>query len=405
MNLVLKIARRYLFAKKSTNAINIITGIAVFGVAVGTAALVLVLSVFNGFEDLITNMYSAFNPDVKVTPIEGKTFEIDSIKIEELYKIDGILAVSQTLEEVAYFEYKDNQDIGIVKGVDDLYNKVTGIDSTVQEGNYILKEGNLNMAVLGLGMRDKLGVNIDDKLATLSVYMPKRKRTSVFQQQFNKQFIYPAGTFVIQTEYNNQYILTSLDFARRLLDHNNEVSALEIKVQNGYDTPATLEAIGAVMGENFAVKNRYQQQESFLKLMKMEKWLSFAIVGLMMLMISFNLVGALWMIVLEKKQDIAILKSMGATDQLVRRIFLGEGLLLSLLGIVIGFVLALAIYTLQKNVGIVSVPGEFIIDAYPISIRLFDFFIVALTVCAIGWLASLAPALRAERVPAMIKEE
>ncbi|GJM36268.1 MAG: membrane protein [Saprospiraceae bacterium] len=405
MNLALKIARRYLFAKKSTNAINIITGIAVFGIAVGTAALVLVLSVFNGFEDLITNMYSAFNPDVKITPIEGKTFQVDSTKIKELYGIEGVMYVSQSLEEVAYFEYKDNQDIGIVKGVDDLYNKVSGIDSTVLEGSYKLREGNRNTAILGLGMRDKLGVNIDDQLATLSVYMPKRKRTSVFQQQFNKHFIYPAGTFVIQTEYNNQYVLTSLDFARRLLDYKNEVSALEIRLDKNYDEATTVKAIKTTMGESFAVKNRYQQQESFLKLMQMEKWLSFAIVGLMMLMISFNMIGALWMVVLEKKEDIAILKSMGATDRLVRRIFLGEGLLLSFLGICIGFLLALIIYGLQKNIGIVSVPGEFIIDAYPISIRIFDFTIVAITVSAIGWLASLAPALRAERVPAMIKEE
>ncbi len=404
MNLPLSIARRYLFAKKSTNVINIITAISVFGIAVGTAALVLVLSVFNGFEDLITGMYNNFNPDVKVLPAKGKTFEISEEKIASLQAIDGVQYVSQTLEEVALFDYKDNQNLGIIKGVDEYYAEVSNIDSTVREGKYQFKEGEQNFAVLGLGMRNRLGVNIDDLLSPISVYMPKPKKV-LFGDPFYRLSVYPAGSFSIQQDFDHRYVLTSLEFTRKLLRVDNIVSALEIKLFPGFSQDAVLDEIGRIMGDGFKIKNRDQQEESFFKLMKMEKWLSFAIVGLMMVMIAFNIVGALWMIVLEKKRDIAILKSMGAADGLVRNIFLSEGFLISILGMLLGFFFALLIYFVQKTIGIVSIPGNLIVDAYPISIRIVDFFIVALTVSFIGILASLPPAFRAKRVPPLILEE
>ncbi|MCP3929923.1 MAG: ABC transporter permease [Bacteroidetes bacterium] len=405
MNLALKIARRYLFAKKSTNAINIITGISVFGIAVGTAALILALSVFNGFEDLITSLYSNFNPDVKVTPVKGKTFVPDSTKLLQILDLDGVKYVSQSLQEVAFFEYKNNQDFGILKGVDPFYNKVTSIDSTVREGDYILRQEDRNMAVLGVGMRNKLGVSIEDFLTSVGVYMPRRKKVGPLQQPFKKRFVYPAGTFVIQQDFDNQYVLTSLEFVRNLLDLKGHVSALEIKLNEEISKQRTIEAIQAILGEGFAVKDRYRQEEAFLKLMKMEKWLSFVIVGLMLVLIAFNVIGALWMIVLEKKKDIAILKSMGAMDRTIRNIFLNEGLLLSFLGIISGFVLAIILYILQITVGIITIPGDFVIEVYPISMRLFDFIIVTLTVATIGLLASILPAQHAKRIPAMIREE
>ncbi len=404
MNLPLHIARRYLFAKKSTNVINIITGIAVFGISVGTAALILVLSVFNGFEDLITSMYSYFNPDVKVAPVQGKFFEASDSLLAEIKTIPGVEYVSETMEEVAVFEYKDNNAIGVLFGVDEHYRNVLNIDSTVREGSFKLYSGR-HHAVLGLGMRNKLGVNINDEFAALNVYMPKRKKVGLFEPMFVKRFAYPSGTFMIQPEFDNQYIFTSLAFARELLGIGKKVSSLQIKLAPGFDIPETLEAIQEIVGPDYTVKNKYQQQESFLKLMQVEKWLSFAIVGLMMLLISFNMIGALWMIVLEKQKDISILKSMGATSKLVRNIFLFEGLLLTGMGILIGFILAWAIYFLQKSVGIISVPGDFIIDAYPMSMQFFDFFVVAVIVGIIGLLVSIAPARRAMKVPAMMREE
>ncbi|MCO6493140.1 MAG: ABC transporter permease [Phaeodactylibacter sp.] len=409
MNLSLRIARRYLFAKKSTNAINIITGIAVFGIAVGSAALVLVLSVFNGFEDLITTMYSNFNPDIKVTPARGKTFGADTVMLEKLLALDGVQQVSRTLEEVAFFEYKDNQDFGTLKGVDENFNKVVGIDTTVKEGEYRFEENGRQLAILGLGMRNKLAANVGDRFAEMAVYMPKREQSSgIFGAQvqpFRRRYIYPGGTFVIQQEFDNQYVLASLEFARQLIGTENEVSALELRMAPGAETEEVVAAVQGVMGPDFEVKSRYEQEASFLRLMQVEKWLSYAIASLMLLLVAFNIVGALWMVVLEKQKDISILKSMGALNTTVRNIFLNEGLLLSLLGIGIGFVLAIVLYVLQKTVGIVSVPGNFVVQAYPISMRFVDFIVVALTVTAIGVLASVPPALRAMKVSALIREE
>lgn len=405
MNLALKIARRYLFAKKSTNIINLITGIAVLGLAMGTAALILVLSVFNGFEDLITSLYSNFNPDVKITPLHGKTFVMDEATLNKLRRLEGVAHVSQTLEEVAFFEYDNKQDFGILKGVDDQFAKVTGIDSTVREGRYTLQEKSVEMAVLGLGMRNKLSVNVENFVTPLMVYLPKRKQTGPFEPQFRKGIAYPAGTFVIPQEFDQQYVLSSLAFARELLALPEGLSSLEIGLKSGVNNPEMVAKIQEIVGGNLVVKNRYAQEEAFMKLMLLEKWMSFAIVSLMLLLVAFNLIGALWMIVLEKKKDIAILKSMGALDQTIQNIFLNEGLLLSGIGVVSGIIIALSIYFIQKNYGIVPIPGAFIIDSYPISIRFFDFMVVSITVLAIGLLASIPPSLRAKRIMATSREE
>lgn len=225
MNLPLKIAHRYLFARKSTNAINIITGISVLGISIGTAALVLVLSVFNGFEDLILGLFSRFNPDVKITVTEGKTFVPDPEKLAQLTSVPGVLVVSQTLEEVAFFEYRESQDFGILKGVDSLYQSVNGIDSMIFEGQYLLKKNGRNYAVLGGGMRNKLQVDIEDPFEILNIYMAKRKSSGGLDQQFKKRFTYPSGSFKIQQDFDNQYILTDIEFARELTGAEGEVSA------------------------------------------------------------------------------------------------------------------------------------------------------------------------------------
>ncbi|MCH2083765.1 MAG: ABC transporter permease [Saprospiraceae bacterium] len=407
MNLALHIARRYLFGKRSTNAINIITSIAVLGIAIGTAALVLVLSVFNGFEDLITAMYSNFNPDIEITAAKGKTFEEDPSKVVKLFQLEGVYAVAKTLEETAFFVYKENQEFGTLKGVDKYYKSVTGIDSTIREGRFQLQEEDRSMAVSGLGMRNKLGLNVDDLFSSINVYMLKRKQSSGLMKSkpFRTKHLYPAGTFIVQTDYDNQYILTNLNFVRELMGASNELSALELSIAPGYDIPETRAQIRAIMGDEFIIKNRYEQQEAFMKLMQMEKWLSYAIIGLMVLMVALNMVGALWMIVLEKKKDIAILKSMGAVSTTIRNIFLSEGLLLCSLGLIVGFVLAIGTYFLQMYYGIIGVPGDFIVDAYPMSIRFVDFITVTITVLSIGLIASIPPALRAVRVSAMIREE
>lgn len=406
MNLALRIARRYLFARRSTNAINIISGIAVFGISIGAAALVLVLSVFNGFEDLILGMYNRVNPDIKVTVAKGKTFSADSLFLSRIEAVGGVETLSQTLEEIAVFTYKNNRNFGLLKGVDDNYNLVTGIDSSLREGIYQFGRGQKNNLVMGLGMRNRLEVNIRDEFTPVEVYMLKRKKVSAFEKQFLQRSGYPVGTFMVQTDFDAQYVLSSLDFARQLLNASvDEISALEIKLASGVSGDRVLQELRALLGPDYVVENRYEQEEAFLKLMKMEKWLSYAIVGLMMALVAFNLVGALWLVVLEKRKDIAILKSMGATRSMVRNIFLLEGILLSLLGTLAGFAFALLLFAAQKYAGLVSVPGNLIIDAYPISLRLIDFLIVGITVTGIGFLASWLPARKAQKLPAIIIEE
>lgn len=407
MNLPLKIARRYLFAKKSTNAINIISGISVLGLALGAAALVLVLSVFNGFEKLITGMMSNFNPDVKIVATKGKTFTSDSLKINQLRQIKGVDLLSETLEETAFFEYEKSQAIGTLKGVDDNFSKINRIDSTVREGRYLLHDTQNDYAVLGGGIRNQLGVYERNMLTPLSIYMPKRGEVGVLEQPFAKRFVYPAGAFVIQSEVDNQYVLTNLQFVRDILNTENEVSAYEIKLKPDANASSALSEIRAIMGNDFTVKDHYQQDEAFLKLMNIEKWMSYAILSLTILLVAFNMVGSLWMMVLEKKQDISILKSMGAQDKLIRNIFLNEGFLLCGMGLMSGFVVAIILYVfhIYTEGGLVPLPPGFASDRYPVALKTVDFVVVATTVIVIGLLASLPAALRAMRVETAMKEE
>jgi lipoprotein-releasing system permease protein len=404
-SLAWRVARRYLFARKSTNIINLITGIAVLGLAIGTAALILVLSVFNGFQDLLDGMYSNFNPDIKITPAQGKTFVIDAATLDRIRKTPGVANVAQTLEEVAFFEYEGQQDFGILKGVDQDFVKVTAIDSTVKEGAYQLHNGDLEMMVVGLGMRNKLGINVNDFAAPIITYLPKRKEAAGLDQQFRKGIAYPAGTFMIQQDFDGQYVLSSLEFVRYLLNQADALSSLEIRCTPGYDSKKVIAQLRKELGRSYTLKTRYQQQEAFMKLMELEKWMSFAIVSLMLMLVAFNLIGALWMIVLEKKKDISILKAMGAQNNTIRNIFLNEGALLSGLGIGVGIILALLIFIVQKTFGLVGMPGSFAVDSYPISLRFGDFIVVGLTVLGIGLLASLLPALRARQIPTISKEE
>jgi lipoprotein-releasing system permease protein len=406
LNFPLLIARRYLFAKRSTNAINIITGISVLGVAIGTAALLLVLSVFNGFEDLLAGLFGHFNPEIKVTAAKGKTFPVDSLVLARVRGLDGVAIVSQTLEEIAFFEYDGSQDFGVLKGVDKAFARVNGIDSTIREGNYRLQQEDRNCAVLGAGMRNKLSVNVENFAVPLTVYMPVEQTGGVLDKPFKMRLVYPTGTFAIQQEFDNQYILTNLDFARDLLGVSDSiVSAIEIKCKPGADIRAVKVRVQEIMGPRLVVKDHFEQNEAFFKVMKLEKWMGFAITSLMLILMAFNTLGALWMIVLDKQKDIAVLKSMGATDQAVGRIFLLEGLLLTLLGMAIGLVLAVVLYTVQKTYGLITIPQGFLVDSYPIAMRWQDFLPVTATVMAIGLLASVAPARRAGRIPAYMREE
>ena len=394
-----------LYATTSVNAIHIINAIAATGIAIGTAALILVLSVFNGFEDLISQLFSNFNPDIKVELAQGKSFEADTTLTTRLRQVEGVLYLSETFEEVAFFEYEGSQDFGIIKGVDEFFRLVNGIDTTVREGTYKLQTGEVYYAVLGGGMRNKLSVNVDNDLTPLRVYMPKRGQTmGVMEAPFTTKLVYPAGTFVIQQDFDNQYVLSSLEFVENLLGRPGYRSSFEIKMTPDADKEKTLAQIRQIMGPDFVVKDRYRQDEAFLKLMNIEKWMSFAILSLTLVLVAFNIIGCLWMIVLEKRSDIAVLRSIGANQYLVRNIFLKIGLLLSGMGMVIGIIAALNIYFLQKTYGILPIPEGFVVTSYPMSLRGTDFLAIAAVIALIGIIASLPAALKAVQVPAVFRE-
>ncbi len=395
MNLPFFIARRYLLAKKSSNAINIITGISVAGIAIGTAALVLVLSVFNGLGELVMTLTSNFNPDIKITPTKGKTFQPDSSKIYQIAQLPGVQYLSRSVEEVAFFEYQGTQDFGILKGIDSIYSKVSNIDTALEEGNFRLKQGDRYLAVLGKGMRNKLTVQIENVLEPIAIYMPRTDEATAMETQFRKRFIYPVGTFATQQDNDNQYVLASLRFVQELLGNDRNLSALELKLLPDADLLKTKASIAQILGTDVTIKDKLEQEEAFLKIMNLEKWMAFAILTLTLMLVIFNMVGALWMIVLDKKKDISILKSMGMTKENIRNIYLFEGFLLSIIGAVIGFVIAIVLYLIQKNFGIISMPEGFVVDSYPISLKLTDFIFIGITVLGLGFLASILPSKRA----------
>lgn len=398
MKLTFDIAKRYLISKKSTNAINIITWISILGISIGTAALIIILAVFNGFESLIGDMFSAFNPDIKVSPIEGKYFDVTDEQLKQIEAIPDVEAVSRTIEEVAIFEYNNIQKAGIIKGVDDAFSKVTEIDSMMRLGKYRLTEDNINYTVIGRALSINLNINVLDPLTPVTIYMPMREKGG-FMSQMGKDFktrsIYPTGTFMAGDDTDTQYMLASFQFVNELLSQVNRCSFLEINTSANANEETIRTGLNDILGEGFRVENRYQQDAEFLKIMNIEKWVSYLITCLVLFIIAFNMVGSLWMIVLEKKKDLSILSSMGYTRQSVRSLIIALGLWMCIIGIGVGIILAIAFYLLQVNYGLIGVPSGFMINAYPVELRLMDFIVVIITVLSIGMLASLIPAHRA----------
>jgi len=405
MSLSFSIAKRYLFGKKTTNAINIITGISVIGIAIGTAALILILSVFNGFESLIKDYVDDFNPDLKVSLIEGKRFVCTDSLVASIQNINGVSVVSKTLEEVALFEYNDIQEAGVIKGVDNLFAEVTTIDSTIKQGEYIIESEQQYFAVTGYGLARKLSMNLEDFRTSLSIYLPKRKKMSALEKDFIAKDILPSGFFSIQNDKDHQYVITSLDLIEGLLKSRGQITALEVKLDNEAMESEVGQSIAELMGDEFKIQNRYQQEETYFKVMNIEKYMSLLIGSFTILLVAFNLIGSLWMIVLEKKKDIAILRSMGSTAQNIQSLFMKEGVMITLLGLLLGIALSLIIYYIQVRFGLIAMSGIQIVEAYPIELRWGDYLLVVMIVLVIGCLASLLPSKKAAKIPAMIREE
>lgn len=405
MSLPFLFARRYLFGKKSTNAINIITGISVLGISIGSAALILVLSVFNGFQDLLLNLMNTMHADLRVTPVEGKTFPIDSSLVDSIYQIPGVASVSHTLEETALIEYNNNQDFCTLKAVPENYDSTTTIGSAIIEGNFILKKNGTDYLIIGAGIANRLSVNLADPFEAVTVYMPEHRQTGPLGRPFRVRRAFPAATFSIKQDYDYQYVFCGLAFLQGILDLEGKASAIEIKVADASSRDRVKQELMHIMGDRFEINNKLEQDAEIFKLMNVEKWMSYGIVFLTLLIVSFNLIGALWMIVLEKAKDISILKSMGAVNSLVRRIFLFEGLFITLIGIFSGFVMATVFYILQMQYGIITVPEGFVVQSYPMALQVTDFLVVLVSVGAIGLLASVLPARKAASFPAYVREE
>ncbi len=405
MNLTNAIAIRYLFGRKSSQAIHWITGISVLGISVGSAALILVLSVFNGFEELLSGLFSKYNPDIKIVLKEGKTFREDSLQMQSLHTLNGVLYVTRTLEEVAMFQYDDAHEFGIIKGVDSEFEKVCAAREAVVEGNFEITSDGAPLANLGLGIKNKLGVSISNFQEVIKVFVPDHEENLNFTNEIKRYPLQPQSVFSFHQDGDYSNIITDLNAVQIILKKPNQLSSIELKLNPGTSVQNILPEIRRIMGDSYLVKDRYQQDEAFLKIMKLEKWLFYSLFCLTLLLVSFTVVGALWMIVLEKRMDISILKSMGMTDRNMKMVFVHLGLMICFLGLMFGSALALTFYWLQKKYGLIGVPEEFIIDSYPIQIRLADFLVVGLTVLLIGCIASFLPTRKVAEILPVFHEE
>lgn len=398
---ILKFTWRYFRARKSTQAINIISWISVVAITFGTAALITIFSAFNGFESLVKSLYATFYPDIRVSPVTGKTMLITPDQLGTLRKMNGIHQLSSVVEERALLQNGSLQSVVTIKGVDENYHKVTGIDSALYHGVYQLGSEVKPGLVMGVGIEQALGLQADRAIAPLTIYMPRKGISFAGDPSaaLAAAVAYPQGSFAIQSEFDNRYVLTDLAFLKSYLMYAaDEYAALEIKVHSDADMDALKKRIQATLGEKVKVEDRYEQNQSLYATIRMEKWAIYAIFTLILAVAAFNMIGALSMLVLEKKKDIQVLKSMGADEGLIQKIFLAEGVLLGMLGTVAGVSISLIVYFLQTRFKLVPLEGAtFLIDHYPLKLMVNDFLLVGLTVFMIAVLAAWLPAQKASR--------
>jgi len=394
LNLSFYIAKRYLFSKKRTNLINIISAISVAGMTIGTIGLIIGLSVFNGFDSLIKSLFSSFDADLKITLAEGKSFDAADPVLSGIRNQKDVLYYAEVVEDNALLRYENRQVLATIKGVSDDFTKMTGLDTMIVDGKFKLTEGDRQFAVIGQGVSYFLSVGLKQQ-NPINIYVPQkgRKSGSSLEGSFNQGFIYLAGVFSVQQELDSKYMIVPISFARDIFDMKGKVNSIELKLKAGADAKEVREAISAKLGSRFMVKTRYQQHDYLYKTMQGEKYAVYLILILILVIASFNIVGSLTMLIIDKKEDIAILQSMGAGKVLIRNIFLFEGWSISLLGALIGTVLGIAICQAQITYGFVKLQGggSFIIDSYPMKIIPFDILLIFCSVILIGFLAAWLP--------------
>lgn len=437
MNLALKISRRYIrsvlllffflvllpltlplaiiFRKKprvreffsSLNVINVISLITMTGMTVCTAAFVLILSVFNGFEGLVISLYDSFYSEIRIAPAEGKQLLVSDELLGAISNVPGVRVISKVIEEKALLMSDDRQAIATIKGVDNNYVHVTGMDTSMAfDDKFVVNDGQESYMVLGAGVDMALQVSLKDPFKKVSVFMPKRTRQSSFLPggEFNRKNIMAWGIFAIQDDFDNQYVFAPLRFVQDLLDFENEIGALEISLEEGASKAEVKRAIVSLVDENMSVKTKYEQNAFLYKIMKIEKLAVYLILTFVLLIVAFNMIGSLSMIVIDKKKDIGILKTMGADEKLIKRIFLFSGLLQAGISLVIGFAIAIALILAQQYFGLISLQGSgtFVVQYYPVAMKLFDFVLVSFIVIIIATAASFFPASKAARQPKIL---
>lgn len=402
-------AWRYFKAKKSTNAINVIAWISILAIVVGTAALILVLSVFNGFEDLVKSLYSSFYPDMKVIPASGKQLTLTQEQINKLRSVKGVHAVSLVVEEKAMLINGDYQANAYIKGVDEQYTKVAGVKEHLIKGNFDLGDSLNPKLVLGAGIENAIGVQSDRSLEPVLIYTGRKGDIDINNPLNNVSSAeaFPAGAFIIQQDFDNKYALTNISFLKMMLEMpEDSYSAAEISLPAGTDPGDVQDELQRMLGKNYLVQNRFEQNRSLYAVMRAEKWVIYAILSLILVVAAFNMVGALTMLVLEKKEDINVLHALGADRSLIQKIFLSEGLLLAVIGGGAGMVIAYTLAILQINFKLIPLQGgTFLIDYFPVKLNPADFILVTATIIIIALIASYFPARKAAMQQFIIREE
>lgn len=394
MNFPFYIARRYLFAKKSHNVINVISAISIAGVMLASFALICTLSVFNGFHKLVESLFRDFDPELKVVSTESKFFNMNDERIQKACELDFIDVFSFTLEEQALLSYKSKQQIAMIKGVDDNYHDLAGIENLLKgNGIYMLEDEVCHYAIMGIGLTGRMDCGMKPSYP-LKLYVPKKEgRISMANpvNSFNQANIYSPGVVfcVEQEKYDDNYVLISLELAWQLTDRRNEVSALEIKTKEGTSLRKAIRELESLLGPGFQVQDRLHQQQDVFKVFKMEKFISYLFLTFILLIACFNIIGSLIMLMVEKQKDAGLLESMGAEPKTVERIFIINGVLISLIGAVTGLVLGIIAVLLQQKYGFISLgsSGNFIVDAYPVSIKIQDIILVLVTVLVVSFLS------------------
>lgn len=398
MNFPFYIAKRYLFSKKSHNAINVISAISVCGVALATLALVCTLSVFNGFQDLVATFFTAFDPQLKVTAVKGKVFDGQDPRILQIRELPEVELCSESLEDNIMVQYQDKQTMAVLKGVEDNFDRLTPIDSILfGRGELILHDEVVDYAIPGIQLLSTLGASIRF-LDPLEIYAPKRgakvnlaNPSTAFStgQLFSSGLVFAVN----QEKYDGSYILTSLRFARDLFQYTSEVSAINLKLKLEADTDAVKEKIEQILGEDFCVSDRYEQQADTFRIMEIEKLISYLFLTFILVIASFNVIGSLSMLIIDKRDDVNTLRNLGANDNQIVRIFLFEGRMISFIGASLGVVLGLFLCWLQQKYGLIALgsSGTFVVDAYPVSVHLTDVIVIFITVLAVGFLSVWYP--------------